>query len=244
MNKQAQSEFVHPLALGEGEGFTHEAAQALAQRAVPAFHMAGFTRALATKAMRALWEHLIVGEPEVATCGTAAVRGWDACTQGAGAVGRTVAHEVRDDLAGLAAESDPHPAGVGFRANEAPEFIEFEHVALLGGQKRLTQRWEGFGFFSSQPVMVLRPTPKTRAAARRLKRSLATARNTSAWRSGVASRLLGCNTRHAAHVRQRNCWRPQALWPFLTMRSLPQRVQRGAACAAKEDVFAITQHRR
>jgi hypothetical protein len=60
----------------------------------------------------------------------------------------------------------------------------------------------------------------------------------------VAVRLLGCKTRRAPHARQRNCWRPQAFLPFLTMRSLSQRVRRGAACAAREDVFAIAQHRR
>ena len=56
--------------------------------------------------------------------------------------------------------------------------------------------------------------------------------------------LLGCNTRHAPQVRQRNCWRPQAFLPFLTMCALPQRVQRGTTSAGSEDIRAITQHRR
>ena len=89
-----------------------------------------------------------------------------------------------------------------------------------------------------------RATPKTRWAARRLKRSVATARSTPALRSGAVSQLLGASTRLTPHARQRNCWWPQTFLPFLTMRSLPQAVQRGAASTAKEDVRAIAHHRR
>ena len=235
MNKQAQREFMHPVALGEGEGLSHEAAQTLTQGAVPAFNVAGFPFALVAQAVGADREHLGVGQPEVAASGPAAVVGWDAFTQRPGAFGRAISHEVSDHLAGLPTQGDPHPAHVGLGACEAPEFIEFEHVAGLRGQQCLIQRRAAFGFFSSQREIVCRATPKTRSAARRLRRSVATARSTSALRSGAVSRRLGCSTRHAPHARQRNCWWPQTFLPFLTMCSLPHAVQRGAASAANDD---------
>ena len=118
-------------------------------------------------------------------------------TQGVGAFGRTVPDEICDDLAGLAAERDPHPAGVRFGTDEAPKLVEFEHVARLGRQERrrsVAGRLSAF-FRASLRDRVPRATPKTRWAARRLKRSVATARSTSFLRSGAVSRLLGCNTR-------------------------------------------------
>ena len=244
MNEQAQSEFVHPLALGEGECFANKTTEALTPGVVPAFDVTGLASAFAGAPMRASGENLVVSQPEVAAGGPAAVRGRDALAQGPGAVGRTIPYEEGDDLAGLVAKRDPHPAHVSLGADKAPEFGQLQHVARLGRQKRVAQRRQVGGLFSSQPVMVLRPMPKTRAAARRLRRSVATAQSTSSWRAALARRFLGCKTRHAPQARQRNCWRPQAFLPFLTMRSLPQRVQRGAACATREDVFATLQHRR
>ena len=235
---------MHSLAFGEGERLANEAAQALSQGAEKAFGVVGLAFVLAAETVRAPGKSFLVGQPEVAARGPAMVLGREALAQGASTLGRTIPDKVRHNLAGLAAKCDPDPAHVGFAADKAPKFVQFQHVAGLGSQKRVAQRREAGRFFLSQPVIVLRPTPKTRAAARRLSRSVATDCNTSLWRSGLASRLLGCKTRHAPHARQRNCWRPQAFLPFLTMRSLPQRVQRGAASAASEDVLAIAQHRR
>ena len=66
VDEQAQSHFVHALALGEGEGLAHEAAQALAQRVVPPLDVAGFAFALVAQAVRAGREHLGIRQPEVA----------------------------------------------------------------------------------------------------------------------------------------------------------------------------------
>ena len=243
MNEQAQGNFVHPLALGEGQSLANKASETLTQRVVPTLNAASLARAFASAAAGAPWEHFVVGQPEVAAGGAAAVRGRVALTQSAGTVGRSVAHEVRPGLAGLPTQSNPDPAGVELAAHEAPEFSELEHAARLGGQKRLAQRRETFDFFSSHLEIVPRATPKTRWAARRLRRSVATARSTSALRSGAVSRLLGASTRLTPHARQRNCWRPQTFSPFLTMRSLPQAVQHGTA-RVRDDVRPIAQHRR
>ena len=83
MNEQAQSKFMHSVALGKGKGPAYEASEALAQRVVEAFDVAGFARPLAGAAVRAPGEDFGVGQPQVAAAGPAAV-GWrDACMQGA-----------------------------------------------------------------------------------------------------------------------------------------------------------------
>ncbi len=202
MDEQAQGEFVHLLALGKRERLAHEAAQTLAQGVVPTLDAAGLTRAFAGAAMRALRKHFGVSQPEVAAGGTTAVAGRDTLTQRASAGCRAVTDEVGDHLAGLPTQSDPDPADVEFGAAEAEEFIQFQHVARLGGQKRFAQRRETRGFFCSQREIVCLSTPKTRCAARRLKRSVATARSTSALRSGAVSLLRGRKTRNAPHARQ------------------------------------------
>ena len=49
MNKQAQGEFVHPVALGEGERLANKAAEALTQSVVPPLDVAGFAFAFAAQ---------------------------------------------------------------------------------------------------------------------------------------------------------------------------------------------------
>ena len=58
-----------------------------------------------------------------------------------------VADRVGDDLAGSAAKGDPQLGFLGFSLYEAPEFIEFEHVARLAGQERVLERWQSRHFF-------------------------------------------------------------------------------------------------
>src|ERR1700712_833012 len=103
MNEQAQSQFVHPVALGEGERFSHETAQALAQSAVPTFDVTSLARAFAGAAVGAAREDFGVGQPEVAARGTATVGRRDTLAQSAGTFGRAIPNEVRHDLACLAA---------------------------------------------------------------------------------------------------------------------------------------------
>ena len=83
--------------------------------------------------MRAVRKNFVVGQPEVAATGAAAVAGRDMFTHGAGAVGRTVAHKVGDDLAGLLPQGNPHPAWVELGTRKNPKLIEFEHVTRFGG---------------------------------------------------------------------------------------------------------------
>ncbi len=56
MDKQAQGEFVHAVAFGEGKRAAHETYEALAQGVVEAFDVAGLAGAGAGAAMRASGE--------------------------------------------------------------------------------------------------------------------------------------------------------------------------------------------
>ncbi len=139
MDEQAQGGFMHSLALGEGKSLANKAAKSLAQGAVPTLDVAGFAHAhaLAGAAVGTARKDFVVGQPPVAARGPTAVVRRDALTQRAGTVGRTIPDKVGDHLAGLTAERDPHPAHVGLAAHEAPEFVEFEHVAYLGRKERV-----------------------------------------------------------------------------------------------------------
>ena len=228
INEQAHGDFMHPVALGEGECHAHKASEPLTQGVVPAFDVAGLAFAFIAQAMGAPRKNLVVRQPKVTAGGTAAIIGWDALAQSTGAFSRTVADEVGNHLAGLAAKRNPNPAGVSLGTDKAPEFIQFQHVALFCGQKRVAQRREACGFFSSHLAMVWRATPKTRSAARRPNRSTSTARRISALRSGSMAGLLAWSTRCAPQALQRYCWVPEPLWPALTMEVLAHVAQQGA----------------
>src|SRR5579875_2788941 len=102
MDKQAQSQFMHPLALGEGERLAHEAAQPLAQGAKEAFGVVGLAFGFAAKTVRAFGKGLLVGQPIVAARRAAAVVWREALAQGTGALSGAIPHEAGNDLAGLA----------------------------------------------------------------------------------------------------------------------------------------------
>ena len=87
MDEHAQGEVVHALAFGKGKRLAHEASQALAQRAVPTLHVAGFARTFAGAAMGALGKGFGVGQPEVAAGRPAAIAWRDPLAQSTGTIG-------------------------------------------------------------------------------------------------------------------------------------------------------------
>ena len=149
-----------------------------------------------------------------------------------GAAGGAIPDEAGDDLARLAAEHDPNPAWVGFGAHKTPKLVQLQHVARLGAKKRFTQGWQSRGFFLSHLATACRATPKTRSAARKLRRSTATIRRTIAWRSGAMAGLLAARTRRAPQALQKYCWVPEPLWPALTRDGLAHVAQQGAEVLA------------
>ena len=179
MDNQPQGECMHPLALGKGKRFADKAAQALALGVVPTLDMAGLVIAFATATVGAPWEDLPASQLEVAAGSPAAVLGRDALAQRPGTLRRAVTHKLSGDLTRLATAREPSPAGVGLRADKAPEFVQLSHLAGRCRQGRLVQRRANLGFSPSQREIVRRATPEPRSAARRLRRSVATARRTS-----------------------------------------------------------------
>ena len=134
-------------ALGEGVRPAHQAAQAGAQGAKPAFDVAGLARFLAAAAMGARREGGGIGFPEIAARGAAPVVRRQGSPQVGGALLASVAQGVSDDLAGSSTERHPQPERVRLGRHEAPEFVELEHVALLSGQQRVGKGGQPGQFF-------------------------------------------------------------------------------------------------
>ena len=131
----------------EGVSLTHQAAQAGAQGAKPAFDVVGFSLRFATAAVSPLWERGGVSLPEVAAGGAAPV----ALGQGGTQIRRTllaaVAEGLGDDLAGSSTQRHPEPKLASLAAHEAPKLVEFKHVAVFSGQERVHKRRETGRFF-------------------------------------------------------------------------------------------------
>src|SRR5215210_6324488 len=108
--EDAQPEFVHLEAFGEGKGFAHEAADALASGAEETLGMAGLAVLLGTEAVRSRWKYRLIGKPLIAARGAAEVVGRQASSQPPGAFFRAVAQHVGNNLASAPAQGHPQPA--------------------------------------------------------------------------------------------------------------------------------------
>src|SRR5215210_1448658 len=138
--EDAQPEFVHLEAFGEGKGFAHEAADALASGAEETLGMAGLAVLLGTEAVSSRWKYRLIGKPLIAARGAAEVVGRQASSQPPGAFFRAVAQHAGNNLASAPAQGHPQPAlALFFAANEAPELIELQHVASSGRQQRFVE---------------------------------------------------------------------------------------------------------
>ena len=89
----------------------------------------------------------LVGLPGVAAGTPRPVAARDRRPQGLGSGLGTIPDEEGDDLAGAPTHRQPEPAFLGLGLDEAPDLVEFEHVAVLPGQERGSQRGQGRGFF-------------------------------------------------------------------------------------------------
>ena len=133
-------------ALGEGVGFTHQAADPGAQGAKPAFDVTDLALDFGAAAVRSRREGG-GGFPEVAARGVPPVILGQAGAQIAGALLAAVTQRLGDDLAGSSAEGHPQPERLDLALPEAPEFVECEHVTLLRGQERGGEGGELLGSF-------------------------------------------------------------------------------------------------
>ena len=164
MDKQAQSQCVHPPTLGAGSASCARSDPGVGAGCRRSVRRGGFGLRPCRKDGACAWERP-PRRPANSHCGSRGGGSLVGCARAGHGRSHSGAdtHEAGNDLARLAAARDPHPAHVGLGADEAPKLVEFEHIAAFSGQERVAQGREGLGFFSSRPVIVLRPTPKTRA---------------------------------------------------------------------------------
>ena len=146
-NKEFESDLVKAESFGEGEGFSHETAQALTERVVPAFDMIGLTALFTHGGMSILGEQLWVGGPEIAEGPTLLVGWWDPPPEAKTAFFAPTPHDPGHPLSSPAAESDPDPLLVGFTKHEGTQLIQFHHVIAPGFQQALAEWREIAGFF-------------------------------------------------------------------------------------------------
>jgi len=107
---------------------------------------------------------------------------------------------VSNHLPGAAAQRNPEPAlAIFLAANEAPELIEFEHVTLLRGQKRVVERGKRLRLFF--PPSCAGSDSRDQKCG-----GLPACSCAHTWRRARFARaLLGCSV--AAWVRARTCAR-------------------------------------
>ena len=134
--------------LGKRQGFANKSAHALAQRIIPALDVGRFPRLLADAAV-ILAKNRLVRLPKVAHCLRLGVCLWDALLELLASVCAAPAHGIGHDLERTPTQAYPYPRFVGFFLHKRPKFIEFKHVAALGGQQLFTQARQTFGFFLS-----------------------------------------------------------------------------------------------
>ena len=109
--------------------------------------MVGLTFFFAATAMGVFGKGRRVSIPIVATGGTIPVALGQGSPQITGALQTAVTQRPADNLAGAAAQGHPEPELAGFAADETPEFVQFEHVAVFSGQERIHEGRQSFRFF-------------------------------------------------------------------------------------------------
>ena len=87
--------------------------------------------------MRSSRERGGVGIPEVAAGGATTVARRQVRPQITCALQAAVTQRPGHDLAGASAQGHPQPELLRFTTDKAPKFVQFEHVAVLSGQKRV-----------------------------------------------------------------------------------------------------------
>ena len=175
VQKQVQTQFMHLIRFRERERLAHEASKSLPQRVVPALDVRGLARLFPYGCMLRWRNDHLVGVPKIAKAMCGAIRNWHALPQRAARRFRAVTDDVGDHLPRGTTQGQPYPTLLGFLEHERPHLIEFERqpgrVFLVRCAQRVAQRWERCGLFLSQPLTVLRETPKVRDSPRKLLRS-------------------------------------------------------------------------
>ena len=147
MQEEADSDLMHVKGLGKGERFSNETAEALAKRVVETLHVIRGAFGVSGP-MLSGGQDVVVAFEVIRVKPTLAVRERDARPQqaGSGVIART--QRVGHDLASASAQGQPKPDHTASAmANEAPQFIQFQHVLGLGRSQGGLQRRQILGFF-------------------------------------------------------------------------------------------------
>ena len=123
--------------LGEGIRFSHEATDPRPQGAKPTLHVVGFAFRFATAAMGSAWKRRGAGFPVVAAGCAILITLGQRRPQVTRTLQATVAQGVGHNLAGSSAKGHPQPERLGLGSYKAPEFIQFQPVALFARQQRV-----------------------------------------------------------------------------------------------------------
>jgi hypothetical protein len=170
MNEQPKSKRMELIRFGKGQGFAHEAGQALAQGVEPALDMSGLTTGLTHRLMPVGGENTPVSLPKITERVAARVGARNASPEVQTTGFAAVTDEVRHNLAGAAAQRPPYPALIGFLEHKRPQFVQFQHVLHLGFDQRRFHGRESPPSFPSSAPGVLRERPNMRAMPRKLAR--------------------------------------------------------------------------
>lgn len=109
---------MHQLRFREGQRFSNEARQPLAQGIIPAFDVRGLPRIFATRRMLLSRDDLLVSFPEIAVAVSAAIGHGNPLPKLAAGVRAAVTNKVSDDLPCRTAQRNPNPAFIGFFQNK------------------------------------------------------------------------------------------------------------------------------
>ena len=134
-------------AFGEGVSAAHQAASSGPQNAKPAFDVVGFAFVFAAAAVGVFGESPHVSLPEIAARGATPLAFGQCRVEVTRTLQTPVAERPSHDLARSPAQRHPEPKLAGFAADKAPEFIQFEHVAVLAGQQRVHEGGQARRFF-------------------------------------------------------------------------------------------------
>lgn len=124
MQKQPDAIFEHLGALGKAQGFSHESAEAGAERGVDTLDVVGGPHVRAG-AVLADGQGLGVGRPGIGVARAPGIARRQAADQDAGRGRVALAQGVGHDLAGTPALGQPEPAFAFALAHVGPQLVEF-----------------------------------------------------------------------------------------------------------------------
>ena len=228
MDGQAQSECVHPVAFGKGEGWTQGQCQRSTWRVAPSSWPQETVGAPGNPPRRrpARSRRGLPGNDRLAGC-VHAERG--RCRR------NDPPNEVSRDPASVDLGTSKAPK---LQSSKAPKLVQFPPVALLGGPERLAQRRETRGSSCLQPVA-------WRGAARPVEHPLDSPQARASGLDGTPPAALGSERpARSTHPAAKLLVAAGVLAGFDAAPAAASRAGTGVAITAKQDVRAIKEHRR